>query len=86
MKLISTVSSDVSDGLDHDEAIRGLNARPLEPVVKGRVLVLREVHTRSMPHNPYADVADISVSQQTVAVDNGARQHRSQAGKGGIQW
>jgi hypothetical protein len=54
--------------------------------VKGRVLVLREVHTRSMPHNPYADVADISVSQQTVAVDNGARLHRSQAGKGGIQW
>ena len=53
--------------------------------MKGRIFVLGKVHAGGMFHNPYADVADVFIGQQAVAVNDGARQHRAQAGEAEFQ-
>ena len=60
--------------LDHRQPVRGLHARPLQPVVEDRIFVGGQVQLRRLLHHLHADKVGVTVGQQAVGVVDAAAQ------------
>ena len=57
-----------ADGLDHTQAIGGLDASPLQAIVEDRVLVGDQIKLRGVLHHADADVAHVLFGQKSVEI------------------
>ena len=69
-------------GLNHDQAVRGLHPRPLQPVIENRILIGQQVQAGGVLHHPNADVARVLVGQQRIGVVDGPDEHAIENGEG----
>ena len=59
------------NGLNHDQPVGCLHARPLQTVIENRILISHEIQSCRMIHHSNADVPGVLVGQQRIRVVDG---------------